>query len=83
MHWTPQRQRHGFHQTILDESGREESPDFRSDYRSWFWSGSPLADPDATGLDWNGYEAKTLRVAGAAAPHGLDWRHGGELFARL
>ena len=57
MHWTPQRNLHGFHQTILDESGRVESVDFRSDYRSWFWSEMPGANPDATGLDWNGYTA--------------------------
>jgi len=63
MHWSPQRSRHGFHQTILDESGREESRDFRSDYRSWFWSEAPLADPDATGLDWNGYEAAPFKLA--------------------
>ena len=49
MHWHPQRALHGFDQTILDESGRVESPDFRSDYRSWFWSEDPDADPDATG----------------------------------
>jgi arylsulfatase A-like enzyme len=63
MHWTPQRNQHGFHQTILDESGRVESADFRSDYRSWFWSESPLGDPDATGLDWNGYEAWPFKPA--------------------
>lgn len=58
MHWHPQRALHGFDQTLLDESGRVESPEFRSDYRSWFWSENPDADPDATGIDWNGYEAK-------------------------
>lgn len=57
MHWSPQRNLHGFHQTILDESGRVESYDFRSDYRCWFASEMPGADPDATGLDWNGYTA--------------------------
>ncbi len=57
MHYTPQRNLHGFHQTILDESGRVESPDFRSDYRSWLHSEMPMANPDATGLDWNGYTA--------------------------
>ncbi len=57
MHWSPQRNLHGFHQTILDESGRVESPGFRSDYRSWFASQMPGGDPDATGLDWNGYTA--------------------------
>jgi arylsulfatase A-like enzyme len=58
MHWHPQRSLHGFHRTILDESGREESPEFRSDYRSWFFSEAPGTNPDATGIDWNGYAAK-------------------------
>lgn len=58
MHWHPQRNLHGFHQTLLDESGRIESPDFRSDYRAWFWSEAPGLDPDATGLGWNDYPAR-------------------------
>jgi arylsulfatase A-like enzyme len=58
MHWYHQRITHGFHRTILDESGREQSPDFRSDYRSWFWSEAPNLDPDATGIGWNDYLAK-------------------------
>jgi arylsulfatase len=58
MHWHPQRSMHGFHQTLLDESGRIETPDFRSDYRSWFWSQAPNLDPDATGIGWNDYTAK-------------------------
>jgi arylsulfatase len=58
MHWRPQRALHGFHRTILDESGREETPGFRSDYRAWFWSEAPTANPDAAGIDWNGYDAK-------------------------
>lgn len=57
MHYHPQRNLHGFHQTLLDESGRVESPDFRSDYRSWFWSEAPNLDPDATGIGWNSYRA--------------------------
>ena len=60
MHWTPQRALHGFHQTILDESGREESPGFRSDYRQWFRSQLPDANPEPTGIDWNGYAAKAF-----------------------
>ena len=43
---------------LLDESGRAESPEYRSDYRSWFWSQAPNADPDATGLGWNDYRAR-------------------------
>jgi arylsulfatase len=58
MHWTPQRALHGFHRTILDESGREETPGFRSDYRSWFFSEAPGSNPEPTGIDWNGYDAK-------------------------
>lgn len=57
MHWSPQRALHGFHRTILDESGREQSVDFRSDYRAWFASEAPGLDPDATGIGWNDYRA--------------------------
>jgi arylsulfatase len=56
-HYTPQRNTHGFEEALLDESGREESIDFRSDYRSWFWSVAPQADPDKTGIGWNDYRA--------------------------
>ncbi len=57
MHYHPQRNPHGFHQMLLDESGRVESPDFRSDYRAWFFSEEPNLDPDATGIGWNSYRA--------------------------
>jgi choline-sulfatase len=57
MHWSPQRNLHGFHQTLLDESGRAEDPSFRSDYRAWFWSMAPSLDPDATGIGWNDYRS--------------------------
>ena len=58
LHYHPQRNLHGYHQALLDESGRIESTDFRSDYRSWFWSQAPNLDPDATGLGWNDFDAK-------------------------
>lgn len=58
MHYHPQRNPHGFHQTILDESGRVESPDFMSDYRQWFRQVAPDLDPDATGIGWNDHRAK-------------------------
>ncbi|MEN6607824.1 MAG: arylsulfatase [Bryobacteraceae bacterium] len=58
MHWHPQRNLHGFHQVLLDESGRAESPDYRSDYRVWFWSESPGLNPDATGIGWNDCTSK-------------------------
>ncbi len=57
LHWRPQRLQRGFHRTVLDESGREYSDGFRSDYRSWFWSVAPTRDPDATGIGWNSYRA--------------------------
>ncbi len=62
MHWHPQRSTHGFHKVILDESGRQEQPDFRSDYRAWFASMAPTLDPDATGIGWNDYRAKTYAL---------------------
>ncbi|MBN1420434.1 MAG: arylsulfatase [Planctomycetes bacterium] len=58
MHYHPQRITHGFHRTILDESGRVESPGFVSDYRQWLRSVAPDADPDATGIGWNDHRAK-------------------------
>jgi arylsulfatase A-like enzyme len=58
MHYHPQRNLHGFHQTLLDESGRVESPDFVSDYRQWFRRVAPDLDPDATGIGWNDHRAK-------------------------
>jgi arylsulfatase len=62
MHWHPQRNAHGFHNMILDESGRELSPDFKSDYRAWFSSVAPNLDPDATGIGWNSYRAGTYQL---------------------
>jgi choline-sulfatase len=62
LHYHPQRNIHGFHQALLDESGRAESPEFRSDYRCWFWSMAPGLDPDATGIGWNDYRAKAYAL---------------------
>lgn len=58
MHYHPQRMTHGYHQIVLDESGRIENPEYRSDYRAWFWSEAPTLNPDATGIGWNDYVAK-------------------------
>lgn len=63
MHWHPQRNLHGFHQTLLDESGRVESEDFISDYRQWFQQKAPNVDPDATGIGWNEHRAGTYLLA--------------------
>lgn len=53
MHWFPQKTRHGFHATLVDESGRVESDEFISDYRLWFQLQAPGLNPDATGIGWN------------------------------
>ncbi len=58
LHYSPQRNIHGYHAALLDESGREQSIDFRSDYRAWFWSQAPHLNPGATGVGWNDYKGK-------------------------
>ncbi|WP_430809363.1 MULTISPECIES: arylsulfatase [unclassified Carboxylicivirga] len=63
MHWHPQRNLHGFHQTLLDESGRVESDGFISDYRQWFAQQAPGLNPDATGIGWNEHRAATYVLA--------------------
>lgn len=62
LHYSPQRNLHGFHFALLDESRRAESPDFRSDYRSWFYSVAPTLDPDATGIGSNDYRAGAYKL---------------------
>jgi len=57
MHWFPQKTLNGFHGTLVDESGRVETPGFTSDYRIWFRQQAPDLDPDATGIGWNDYRA--------------------------
>jgi arylsulfatase len=57
MHWFPQKSLHGFHDTLVDESGRAENPGFVSDYRRWFKAVAPELDPDATGIGWNDHRA--------------------------
>lgn len=62
MHWTPQNALHGFHATILDESGRIESPYFMSDYRKWFQTMAPGKNPDVTGIGWNDHAAGEYKL---------------------
>lgn len=62
MHWAPQTATHGFHGTLLDESGREESPYFKSDYRKWFMMQAAGQDPDATGIGWNDHGAGVYKL---------------------
>lgn len=62
MHWSPQNALHGFHATLLDESGREEAPYFRSDYRKWLACKASGVDPDATGIGWNDHAASAYAL---------------------
>ena len=58
LHYTPQRNYHGYDLALLDESSRAEHVDFRSDYRAWFYTEAPNLNPEATGVGWNDYKGK-------------------------
>jgi arylsulfatase len=62
MHWFPQKALHGFHGTLVDESGRIESEGFISDYRNWFKLNAPGQDPDQTGIGWNEHRAGVYQL---------------------
>ena len=62
MHYHPQRNRHGFSNMLLDESGRVEDDNFISDYRLWFQLHNPSGDPDATGIGWNDHGAAEYKL---------------------
>ena len=62
MHWFPQKALHGFHGTLVDESGRIESEGFISDYRNWFKLNAPGQDPDETGIGWNEHRAGVYQL---------------------
>lgn len=62
MHWFPQKSLHGFHGTLVDESGRVESPFFVSDYREWFQVQAPGKNPDETGIGWNDHSSATYKL---------------------
>ncbi len=63
MHFSPQRALNGFHNTILDESGRAETADFVSDYKQWFNQNKP-ADLDISdhGISWNSWQARPYNL---------------------
>lgn len=62
MHWSPQKSLHGFHGTLVDESGRAETKYFISDYRLWLQTQMPGANPDATGIGWNAHGAGVYKL---------------------
>jgi arylsulfatase A-like enzyme len=63
MHFFPQRSLNGFHNTILDESGRKKDDTFISDYIEWFERNKPsevgIVDH---GLDWNGWGGRPYHL---------------------
>jgi choline-sulfatase len=58
-HYNPQRALNGYHNTIIDESGRAESPGFVSDYRRWFeqHKDGPYHYRDHS-VDWNSWMSR-------------------------
>ncbi len=58
-HFYPQRALNGYHNCILDESGRAESPRFVSDYLRWFeqHKNGPYGYRDHS-IDWNSWMAR-------------------------
>lgn len=60
MHFGPQRLLNGFHNVLIDESGRRgQDPNFQSDYKVWFDKNKP-ADMGITdhGIGWNSWMAR-------------------------
>ncbi len=58
MHFFPQRALNGFHNTVLDESGRAQQG-FVSDYRQWF-NANKTGDYDISdhGIGWNSWMSR-------------------------
>jgi arylsulfatase A-like enzyme len=63
MHFFPQRALNGFHNLVLDESGRSEDPGFVSDYREWF-NKNKTGDYDFSdhGINWNSWMARPFHA---------------------
>lgn len=59
MDWFPQKSLHGFHGTLVDESGRIKQDGFVSDYRDWFKLHAPGLNPDESGIGWNDHTGGT------------------------
>ncbi|MBN2376177.1 MAG: arylsulfatase [Sedimentisphaerales bacterium] len=62
MHWFPQKLHRGYHELLVDESGRVETKGFVSDYRLWFQEQAADLNPDATGIGWNDYRARAYAL---------------------
>ncbi|MEE2753020.1 MAG: arylsulfatase, partial [Candidatus Latescibacterota bacterium] len=62
MHFAPSRRLYGFHNLVLDESGRGEPP-FKSDYREWFDENKkgPYGYRDHS-VDWNSWMGRASHL---------------------
>ncbi|HLS63053.1 MAG TPA: arylsulfatase, partial [Ruania sp.] len=63
LHVHPQRALIGFHNTILDESGRREHPDTLSDYDRWLQREVPDASTDSHGVGWNSLHSRAWHLS--------------------
>lgn len=68
LHVHPQRSLIGFHNTVLDESGRRESPAFTSDYVDWLHRQDPDAHSDSHGVSWNSLHSRAWHLAETQHP---------------
>ncbi|MEX0776637.1 MAG: arylsulfatase [Phycisphaeraceae bacterium] len=79
-HFHPQRALNGYHNCILDESGRTDSPGFVSDYRRWFeeHKDGPYGYRDHA-IDWNSWMGRPshlpehLHPTHWTAQQAIDW----------
>lgn len=79
-HFAPQRALNGYHNCIVDESGRAETPEFVSDYRAWFeqYKDGPYGYRDHS-VEWNSWMARPshlpehLHPTHWTAQQAIDW----------
>ena len=63
MHFFPQRALMGFSHTLVDESAREESKNFISDYKEWFLRNNPhMYGITDHGIHWNSWMARPFHA---------------------
>ena len=79
MHFFPQRSLNGFHNIVLDESGRKHNPGFVSDYQKWFNEKTNNVSHDITehGISWNSWIARPYHMPEHL--HQTNWTAGKSL----
>jgi arylsulfatase A-like enzyme len=75
MHFNPQRALLGFHNILLDESSREQTPRFKSDYRKWFEENkTERYGYHDHAVDWNSWITSLMRPSRRALRTGRRMR---------